>query len=161
MSRWLDQGATQGLVVATAPSRHLAGMLEVQLGRRVSDRTDWRALLSGDTPPVDLAALRRSLQPAPAELPQGVRWHDDQPVTTLAYPVLGYPRRLVQLTLDRVRVVSGRLMGIKGQYLLFEHGVLNVRRHRAYHVGISVHLADDATSLSPDLPQASQMELFR
>ena len=42
LGRWLDQGASQGLVVAEADTRHLAGVLEAQIAVMVSDRTNWR-----------------------------------------------------------------------------------------------------------------------
>jgi hypothetical protein len=163
LGRWLDQGASQGLVVASASSRHLAGVLEDRLSRRVSDRTDWRALLRSDAAPVDLVALRQSLRPAPDDLPDGVRWLDDQDVVALTFPVLSYPRHLVRFALEREGTVGGRLLGIKGQYLLFEHGVLNIRRHRAYHVRVDVFEADDDTAiLSATRPSRQfQMELFR
>ena len=158
--RWLDQGATQGLVVARAATRHLAGVLEERLGRRVSDRTDWRALLHRDAAPVDLMALREALRAGEA-LPDGVRWLDDEAVVALQYPVLRYPRRLARLKLEDEGTVRGRLLGVKGQYLLFDHGVLNVRRHRSYHVRVTVsegaELPDPAAE---SVPPHSQMELF-
>jgi len=77
---------------------------------------------------------------------------------SLDYPLLAYPQRLTRFDLERVGTVAGRLLGIKGQYLLFEHGVLNVRRHRAYHVRVSVF--DPADPLQSTLPRQSQMELF-
>lgn len=162
VGRWLDQGASQGLVVAAAPSRHLAGVLEARLARRVSDRTDWRRLLRGEPAPVDLAALRDRLRPPADAIPEGVRWLDGESVMTLEYPVLEYPARPARLELTSERVVAGRLLGMKGQYLLLEHGVLNVRRHRAFHVHVSVYDADDpihSRSAEP-APRSTQMELF-
>ncbi len=41
--RWLDQGATQAVVIMRTHSRHQAGCVEAALARHVSDRTDWRA----------------------------------------------------------------------------------------------------------------------
>ncbi len=158
VTRWLDQGASQGLIVAEAATRHLAGVLEERLARTVSDRTDWRALLRGDAAPVDLPGLRDSLLPRIEPLPEGVSWRPDEAPVTLTYPVLGYPARLVRLTLDEHGLVAGRLLGIKGQYLLFEHGVLNVRRHRGYHVRATLAAAPFAAE--PAGHQDSQMELF-
>lgn len=155
--RWLDQGAVQGLVVARAATRHLAGVLEERLSRLVSDRTHWRALLGRDAPDVDLPQLARALMPA--ELPAGVVWLEPLPVVTLRYPVLAYPGHMDQLELAAAGVVAGRLVGIKGQYLLFEHGVFNVRRHRGYHVRVSTGPAGRIAQ-SPGAPRRAQMELF-
>jgi hypothetical protein len=45
------------------------------------------------------------------------------------------------------------LLGIKGQYLMFDSGVFNVRRHTSYHVEVS-----RAADIAPD--RRGQMELF-
>jgi hypothetical protein len=161
MTRWLDQGATQGLVVARTVSRHLAGVLEERLARRVSDRTDWRALLRRDAAPVDLLALQRTLRGSVPHLPEGVRWAEGEDVVALTYPVLSYPGSRRQFRLEDAGAVSGRLLGIKGQYLLFDHGVLNVRRHRGFHV--SVIFGESPGPVSPALDtdsRHSQLELL-
>ena len=166
LARWLDQGATQGLVIARAATRHLAGVLEDRLARRVSDRTDWRALLSRDANPIDLPGLKGLLRETAGPLPAGVAWVEDEPVTVLRYPVQSYPRRLMRLRLEETGTVSGRLLGIKGQYLLFEHGVLNVRRHRSFHVQVRAAdaaepvLPGGAASVAAATAGYSQMELF-
>ncbi len=163
--RWLDQGASQGLVIADAPTRHLAGVLEAALTRYVSDRTDWRALLRGPAPSVDLGALRDGLRGRLGSLPDGVTWRSSGASVTLAYPVLAYPRALTRLRLDRHRRIAGRLLGVKGQYLLFEHGVFNVRWHRSFQVSAAAVPADGLT-VEPPMGQAddsqddSQLELF-
>jgi hypothetical protein len=38
--------------------------------------------------------------------------------------------------LDKTAQVEGKLIGIKGQYLIFDTGVLNVRSHSGYEVSI-------------------------
>lgn len=158
VTRWLDQGASQGLAVAQAATRHLAGLVEERMARLLSDRTDWRNLLRADAAPVDLAALRDGLRPRIGELPDGVSWLTDETPVTLRFPVLAYPRHLVRLDLDRHPVVAGRLIGIKGQYLLFEHGVLNVSRHRGYHVRATT--APEPFAVVPADLEDFQMELF-
>jgi len=158
LRRWLDQGASQGLIVAEAATRHLAGVLEERLAREVSDRTDWRALVRGDAEPVDLPALRDRLMGRIGALTDGVSWRPDEAPVALRYPVLDYPARLERLTLDQHPRIAGRLLGIKGQYLLFEHGVLNVRRHRGHHVRATTAAAPCAAE--PAGHQDSQLELF-
>jgi hypothetical protein len=161
LQRWLDQGAVQGLVVAAADSRHAAGLLEAALAAHVPDRTDWRTMLAGEPPPVELAALRDRLAAAVGPLPPGVRWLADQPVRMLRYPVLEAPRCLERLSLDRQPAVAGRLLGIKGQYLLLDQGVLNVRRHRGHHVRMAAFdLPDIHHSRGRPAAGRDQMELF-
>jgi hypothetical protein len=160
VTRWLDQGASQGLVVADASTRHLAGVVEATLARLVSDRTDWRALLREDAAPVDLAALRDRLRTRIGPLPDGVSWRDDGRTASMSFPVASYPARLERLTLDDHGRIAGKLVGIKGQYLLFEHGVLNVRRHRGYHVRARRSDGPFEPAPAPADTNDSQMELF-
>ncbi|MEZ5560395.1 MAG: DUF2797 domain-containing protein [Pseudomonadales bacterium] len=153
LGRWLDQGATQGLVILEAPTRQLAGLAEVALARHLSDRTDWRALVRGDAPPLDLAALRDRLRGAALELPTEVRWLEQSIAHTLRYPLLRYGTAFARWRLERQTRVEGTLLGIKGQFLLFDRGVLNIRQHRAYRVRVS-------SPASGSLVTADQMEMF-
>jgi hypothetical protein len=135
--RWIDQGAVAALVIARTPYRQLAGLIEVDLKRILPDRTNWRAMLRSVPPDPEglllardkvLANLRYDLHPY--LLP------DERPML-LEYPVLAWPPRLVSVSLEKSPVVGGRLLGAKGQYLVWEDGrVLNVRNHSGHHVVI-------------------------
>ena len=51
----------------------------------------------------------------------------------LKYPVSEYPVKIKSLNFDKDPIVSGRLTGIKGQYLLFnEDRVINIRKFGGY-----------------------------
>lgn len=144
-TRWLDQGASQAVPVFKVATRHLSGLLEVILKKHVADRTDWRALLRGDAAPVDLAAKRDELHElcageiaAVAErFGEGaVSCLPGEPVVTFQYPVLRYPEKITSLSFDKVPEVSGVLQGMKGQYLILDTGVLNIRKHAGYAVSV-------------------------
>jgi len=48
-----------------------------------------------------------------------------------------YPTKVKSLKLDKEKIIEKKLMGIKGQYLIFDDGtVLNVRSHSGYRVAI-------------------------
>ena len=50
----------------------------------------------------------------------------------LKYPVGVYPEKVKSVGFDKLPEIEGRLMGIKGQYLLLdENRVLNMRKHSA------------------------------
>ena len=53
------------------------------------------------------------------------------------YPVLEYPQKPQSLNLDKTPLIEGVLLGIKGQYLILDCGVLNVRNFTAYHVRLA------------------------
>jgi len=145
LTRWTDQGASQALPVFEVATRQISGLIESALARYVSDRTDWRALLRGPAEPVDLLAERARLLDLCGRAiddirdrfgPDTVRGIDSDTVTCLEYPVLAYPEKLRSLSFDRTPAVAGRLEGIKGQYLLLDSGVLNVRKFSSYVVSM-------------------------
>ena len=61
--------------------------------------------------------------------------HDDA-VTEITYPVITYPVKIPNknsLSFQKNSVVEGKLMGIKGQYLILDYDrVFNVRKHEGY-----------------------------
>jgi hypothetical protein len=58
-------------------------------------------------------------------------------VVTINYPVIKYPTKVVSLNFDKTPVISGVLEGIKGQYLLLDVGVLNIRKFSSYNLTLS------------------------
>ncbi|SEK44331.1 Protein of unknown function [Atopomonas hussainii] len=144
-TRWLDQGARQAVPMLRVATRQQSGLLEDAIRAHVTDRTNWRALLKGDTPLLDLPAERERLlglcQDAIRELQQRFGLQAIQPVDSapleINYPVEAYPSKVVSLDLEKTPQVSGRLLGLKGQYLILDSGVINLRKFTAYQVAFS------------------------
>lgn len=142
-TRWMDQGATQALPIFRVKSRFIAGLLEMELKKHVSDRTDWRKMLKGVAEEVD---LRRQRQRLVAEChdtitaltdrfgADAVASLEDAAVVEIAYPVLAYPDKVKSFSFDKSESVEGTLEGIKGQYLIFDTGVINMRKFGGYLV---------------------------
>jgi len=132
-SRWIDQGAVQGLVIARTPERKLSGLIEVALAEHMADKTNWRKMLKGETDPVDLRESREQVKAwVPADLMS--YFLEDEAVQELHYPVEAVPPKIVSHNLDKEPQLRGRLTGIKGQYLIFEQRVINMRKYAGYHV---------------------------
>jgi hypothetical protein len=52
--------------------------------------------------------------------------------------VIEFPEKVKSVGFDKVPTIQGKLMGIKGQYLIFDGGlVLNIRKHTGYYVEIN------------------------
>lgn len=145
-TRWIDQGATQGLAIARVSSRLLAGLLEVVFKQHVADKTNWRTMLKGTAEPLDLPAVRdRLVAECRTELDdiiqkygiQAVQLLGHGDVQTFDYPVDRYPEKVSSVTLDKKSVVEGTLLGIKGQYWILDTGVINIRRHTGYEVTLN------------------------
>jgi hypothetical protein len=141
-TRWIDQGARQALPVFRVNTRRQSGLIEVILAQHISDKTNWQALLKGESDPVDLLAARNDLlETCSAELealkekfPGEINTLPDAVVEDFSYPVLQYPEKIKSFNFDKDPDVLGTLMGIKGQYLLFDTGVINIRKFTAYQV---------------------------
>ncbi len=142
-TRWLDQGAIAALPLFAVPTRRLAGQIEDLLRQSVSDRTNWRAMLKGAIAEIDLEAARTQLwQQYAAAIAQRCIDVGCEPVEPLfdetprrfRYPVLSYPGKVSSHNLEKTPVVSGRLMGLKGQYLILDSGVINLRKYSSYRI---------------------------
>lgn len=141
-TRWIDQGATQALPIFRVGTRYQSGLVEVALARYIADKTNWQALLKGDSEPVDLAFWRDDLMarcaPELAALqerfPGQIQALPDADEQAFRYPVLQYPQKIRSFNMDADPDVAGTLLGIKGQYLLFDTGVINIRKFTAYQV---------------------------
>ncbi|MEC9483506.1 MAG: DUF2797 domain-containing protein [Halomonas sp.] len=141
-TRWLDQGAIQALPILEVATRQQSGFVEMLFKEQVADRTNWRAMLKGDIGLLDLRAERDRLLATLASGLDGLRERcgadsltvlDAEPVT-LDYPVLESPTKVVSHNLDKTPTVEGALMGLKGQYLMLDTGVINLRKYTGYEV---------------------------
>jgi len=146
-TRWMDQGATQALPIFRVDNRLLSGLVEVAIKQHVSDRTDWRKMLKGVAAEVDLQQTRAELiSQCETELGElrarygekAISQLDGQDLVEIEYPVLSYPEKVKSFNFDKTDLVEGTLEGIKGQYLIFDSGVINMRKFGGYLVEMSV-----------------------
>jgi len=138
-TRWIDQGAEKALSIVEVPNRYLAGITEVALKNHFVDKTNWRKMLTNDIATTDLIEEKRKLKML---LPEEVRdyfYSDKNDLFEMHYPVLFYPTKINSLSLEKTPNFKGKLMGIKGQYLIFDDGtVFNVRSSEGYVIRIDV-----------------------
>ena len=146
-TRWIDQGASQALPILRVATRQQSGLVEDLLRQQVADKTNWRALLKGEPEPMDLLAERdRLLDGANAGLQElqarfGLQAIQPLPaaeVQEIRYPVLEYSEKPKSANLDKEPVLEGTLLGIKGQYLMLDTAVINIRKYTAYTMAFSV-----------------------
>lgn len=146
-TRWIDQGATQALPIFKVKSRYISGLIEVALAQHVSDKTNWQKLLKGSPDKVNLATQRdKLLQICKQELKKitanagkdGIWALPNQTTVNIFYPVVNYPTKVKSLNFDKTPAIEGKLVGIKGQYLLLDTGVINIRKFGGYEVKFAV-----------------------
>ena len=137
-TRWIDQGAVQAIPIVEVPNRYLAGITEVALKNHFADKTNWQKMLKNEVPNMDLISERNKVFDW---LPNEVKdyFPKEEKIIQLDFPVLQYPKKVTSLNLDKNPNFSGKLAGIKGQYLIFEDGtVFNVRTYEGYVVKMSL-----------------------
>ncbi|AMO57059.1 hypothetical protein EZMO1_3024 [Endozoicomonas montiporae CL-33] len=147
-TRWIDQGATQALPFMRVATRQQSGLLETVFKAFVADRTNWRAMLKGSAEPLDLLTsaqelmdMNRSRIAALQEQfgLQAIQPVENPEVVNIHYPVEHYPTKVTSLSFDKTPSVEGVLQGIKGQYLILDTGVLNIRKHTSYQVSVTTY----------------------
>ena len=146
-TRWIDQGAGQALPIFKVQTRLQSGLLEVELKNHVSDRTDWRKMLKGDSEMIDLAEIRDRLVLESAPVindlkkkfgDEAIQFLPNEKQVEIQYPIENYPLKLKSLNLDKQEKIEGVLLGIKGQYLILDCGVLNIRKFSGYEIALHV-----------------------
>lgn len=138
-TRWIDQGAHGAMEIVEVPNRYLAGITEVALKAHIADKTNWRKMLLNQLEEEDLPEIRSRLAEFVPEEAKPYLLENNNP-TELVFPVLQYPTKLKSLNLSKTPNYTGKLKGIKGQYLIFEDGtVFNVRNHEGFVVGVDIN----------------------
>jgi len=144
-ARWIDQGATAAIPVAVLPDRRAVGLVEKRLSDEgFADKTHWTRMLKGDADPqFDLERAADKVLARLAEWKvEGVLPAADRTRWTFKYPVLEYHEKVKSFNLDKDPVAAGKLQGIKGQYLIFTGGVINLRKYTGYRVELVAQLSD-------------------
>ena len=145
-TRWIDQGAVQALPIFRVQTRRQSGLVEVAFKAHVADKTNWRAMLQGQIAPFDMVRERQRLFAACAAAISGLQDQfglqaiqplTDQPPVTIDYPVQAWPLKVASHNLDKSPTLRGRLDGIKGQYLIFDSAVINMRKYTGYQLSLA------------------------
>ena len=141
-TRWIDQGAYQAIPFIRVQTRLHSGLVEITLGKTLNDKTNWRNMLKGITTEIDLTQRRTEiLQQYQLDIEKicGNDWEylENETTTEITYPVEQYPTKVTSFNLDKNPDIKDTLIGIKGQYLIFEGTVINMRKYGGYVVSLT------------------------
>ena len=143
-TRWIDQGAIQALPILRVSKRYYSGLIETAFKKHLSDRTNWRIMLKNEVEPLDLYQIFDNCwSSVAAELDDEVT-EDIEIIASkdgnqnFHYPARRYPSKIVSFNLDKTPRLEGQLDAIKGQYLILDNGVINIRKYAGYLVSIAV-----------------------
>jgi hypothetical protein len=147
-TRWIDQGAVQALPIMKVQSRLISGLVEIELAKHVSDKTSWQRMLKNLQEQEDLAAKRDELYTECEKEIASIRQRfgdsaiellQNEDEISIQFPVQTYPNKVKSFNFDKTAEISGVLQGIKGQYLLLDSGVINIRKFAGYEVEFLVN----------------------
>ena len=140
-TRWIDQGAHEAIKILETPNRFLAGSAEVALKKHINHRTDWKKMLKNERDNINLLSFKEHVKTyIPNNLIQYFVKKDK--VYTFNFPVRNYPTNPKQVKIKEIGFeFSAKLLGVKGQYLIFENNqVLQFRNHEGYIFKININL---------------------
>ena len=137
--RWNDQGAVEGLIVCEVPYRQMAGEIEVLLKEHFNDKTYWLGMLKDvERNPNELLEVKDECFEILGSDYESF-FSDDDEVKEIHYPIDFFPSKIKTIKLHKSPVGVARLIGVKGQYLIFEDGrVMNVRAHEGCRVTLEI-----------------------
>jgi hypothetical protein len=138
-SRWIDQGARQGLVFARVPYRQLAGEFEVMLKEHVADKSNWKGMLQPMF--AEASGLLAAKENLLFEIPDAYQdfIDDEDKVWDIQFPCEDRPVNPKTWKLTPENVYEGKLKGIVGQYLILDNQqVINIRSHAGYEIDLEI-----------------------
>jgi hypothetical protein len=137
-TRWIDQGASYALPLMIVPDRKTSGLIENVFREVLSDKTNWRKMLKNEVDDIDLYAERdRIFEEFEYIFDEYEIDELDEDIVEVNFPVLEYPTKVKSVGFDKQPLVEGTLMGIKGQYLIFDNCVINMRKHQGYNISLT------------------------
>jgi len=142
--RWMDQGAVEAVPIALVPTRKMAGELELFLSQHMPDKTNWRKMLKGEVVETSLLEAREKVLGMIPEEFRGYLLSGEQ-LRTFQYPVNEYPEKVASHDLEK-GPAEGKLLGIKGSYLILNTGVLNVPKFTGFSVSVQAESASEAAA---------------
>ena len=144
-TRWIDQGARQAMPILRVSKRYHSGIIEAAFKAHLSDKTNWRAMLKNEFEPIALFQVFETYWPkVEAGLDEAILSDVEvlanaDAVQNFEFPALTYPSKITSFNLDKNPHIEGRLDAIKGQYLILDSGVINIRKYAGYLVRIEAH----------------------
>lgn len=140
-TRFIDQGASWALPMIEVKSRYHSGLIETKLKELIHDRTHWKKMLQQEIDYIDLISKANELKVIIDEYALkhniSVDWLPFQELK-IEYPILEIPKKFSSLDLEKLGSIEGELLGIKGQYLILDSGVINLRKYTGYLVNIEL-----------------------
>lgn len=133
-ARWIDQGAVQALPIMETSSRLAAGLIEAKLAKIIPDKTNWRKMLNFNVKLIDLIAIKNIL----FEQHELINFDLQANIIEINYPTHNIEYKINFDNLKNSKIITGKLLAIKGQYLIFPQGIINIRHLIGYQILVKI-----------------------
>lgn len=136
-TRWIDQGVISAIKLAKTPYRNLAGQIEVFLKQFLMDKTNIIKMLKTYSHNIDLIKEKKYYSELlNNDFKKYITY--DNSITNIEYPYNYNIDKFNNINLYKHKFLSGKLIGIKAQYLIFSSGdILNIRAHSGYYITLT------------------------
>ena len=137
-TRWIDQGAIAAIALLEVPNRHIAGVVECFMKTHFLDKTSWKKMISLRAEQISFRdSCELFLKHLPSEFEQYLIPNPSE--AYFNYPLDLQNEVLNTINLDVEKQFEKYLMGIKGQYLIFNDGTaINIRKYAGYMVKFNI-----------------------
>jgi hypothetical protein len=136
--RMIEQGASKAIQIAKTPNRYYAGSIEVHMKKYIPDKTNYKIMLTKNNEEIyDLINYKFYLKNKFSKKLINFFLEHKNNIYHFFYPIIKYPITIKNINLYNENLLNKRLIGLKGNYLIFDNGVvLNIKNHIGYYVNI-------------------------
>ena len=147
-SRWIEQGATQAIPIIKVKSRYQAGLIETIMKNYIIDKTNWKKMILCDSNSYDIVEKKNFLLKKTIKkillmnkkLNSGIELLSCSKPINIKYPFIAKSFKIKNIKIDMSNIeTTGVLLGMKGYYLVFDIGVINIKKILGYELSIKIY----------------------
>ena len=137
-NRWIDQGSSLSIKICRTPNRYLAGKIELFFKKKISDRTRYKSMLKNNIPKLNLLKIKYYIEKIIPKKYKKYFLFNENYIYSFFYPFYKKFDKIKILKLNKLKEFKKQLVGIKGQYLIFENGyAINIMTHSGFYILLS------------------------
>ncbi|WOX79467.1 DUF2797 domain-containing protein [Candidatus Shikimatogenerans bostrichidophilus] len=141
INRLMDQGAIKAIIIAYTPNRYIAGVIEQIVKRYISDKTNFRIMLTNKFKKnLNILKIKDKIINILIKNNYSKYIFNNKKIFYFYYPIIKYPKIINIIKLNKIKYITLKLKGIKGQYLIFNNNyVLNIINHIGFILNIYIY----------------------
>ncbi|WOX79197.1 DUF2797 domain-containing protein [Candidatus Shikimatogenerans bostrichidophilus] len=141
INRLMDQGAIKAIIIAYTPNRYIAGVIEKIVKQYISDKTNFRIMLTNKfKKKINILKIKKKIINILIKTNYYKYIINNNKIFYFNYPIIKYPKIIKIIKLNKIKNITLKLKGIKGQYLIFNNNyVLNIINHIGFIFNLYIY----------------------